>query len=234
MRSRSEERLKAERLRREEGLSYSEIAAQTGISKSTLSNWLRDIALKPEYEARLQARLRANRAAFAARAWPINRLRHEQAREEAYQDGARIISALPKDKAVDELAVAMLYLGEGSKSGNRVQLASTNASILCYFVQALVRIYAVDTRRLSLRLNLVDAARPVESQLRMWWSRQLDCSPDQFTKTQFDSRSRASRLTGDYRGVCTVTYHNTYLQQRLIGLGNAYIQSRGASVGTME
>ncbi len=225
MRAKSKKRREAERLRSEEGLSYNEIAARTGVSKSTLSNWLRDIPLKPEHEARLQERLRANRATFAARAWPINRERYARAREEAYRGGADVAAALPDDRAVDELALAMLYLGEGSKSGNRVQLPSTDASILRYFVRALISIYGVDMGRLSFRLNLVEAARPIEQQLKLWWSRELKCSLDQFIKTQFDRRSRRTELTGDYHGVCTVTYYDTYLQQHLLGMAHAYVCS---------
>jgi hypothetical protein len=42
-------------------------------------------------------------------------------------------------------------------------------------------------------------------------------------KAQFDRRSGASTITADYHGVCTVTYHDTYLQQRLLGLAYTYI-----------
>ncbi len=41
----------AEILRIESGLSYSEIAEITGVSKSTLSSWLRDIPLSAEGRA---------------------------------------------------------------------------------------------------------------------------------------------------------------------------------------
>lgn len=226
MRAKSKERLEAERLRREEGLSYNEIAARIGISKSTLSYWLRDIPLKPEHEARLKERMRTNRATFAARAWSINRERYARARREAYQGGMKVVDALPNETAVDELALAMLYLGDGSKSGNRAEMASTDPNILRYFVQALVRLYAIDVQRLSFRLNLVEAARPFEQELKLWWSQQLACPLARFIKTQFDPRSRARQLTGDYHGVCTVTYNDTYLQQRLLGLAHAYLESR--------
>ncbi len=226
MRAKSEKRLEAERLRREEGLSYSEIAARLGVSKSTLSYWLRDIPLKPEHEARLKQRLEANRATFAARAWSVNRERHARARQAAYQAGVEVVARLPEEVAVDELALAMLYLGEGAKSGNRVQLASTNPTILRYFVWALMHIYGVQMQRLSFRLNLVEAARPMEQALKLWWSQQLGCSLERFTKTQFDPRSRATELTDDYRGVCTVTCYDTALQQRLLGIAEAYLNSR--------
>jgi len=122
MRAKSEKRLEAERLRCEEGLSYNEISVRTGVSKSTLSYWLRDIPLKPEHEERLKECIKANRATFAARAWSPNRERYAQARQEAFQSGSNLVLTLSAETAVDELALAMLYLGDGSKSGNRVQL----------------------------------------------------------------------------------------------------------------
>jgi transcriptional regulator with XRE-family HTH domain len=223
MRAKSQERLEAERLRREDGLSYKEISERTGLSKSTLSHWLRDIGLHPEHEARLAERLRANRAGLAARAWPVNRKRYTQAREDAYQGGVAVVSLLPNSSAVKELALAMLYLGEGSKSGNRVQMASTDPSILRYFVEVLTVVYQIDPNRLSFRLNLIELARPLEQQLQSFWCQQMDCPPGQFLKAQFNRRSGASTITADYHGVCTVTYHDTYLQQRLLGLANTYI-----------
>jgi predicted transcriptional regulator len=76
VRAKSARRIEAERLRTEQGLSYREIGEVTGVNRSTLSYWLRDIPLTAEQEARLQERIRANRATFAARAWPINRERY--------------------------------------------------------------------------------------------------------------------------------------------------------------
>jgi len=226
MRAKSEKRLEAERLRREEGLSYNEIAARTGISKSTLSYWLRDISLTPEQKARLQERLRANRATFAARAWPINRERYRRAREQAYQAGADVVATLPDEPSVEELALAMLYLGDGSKTGGVVRMASVNPDILAYFVGALKHLYNVDERRISCRLHLVEAAREREQQLVQWWSECLGLPRENFRKSTFDSRSQVSQVTDDYHGVCIVTYSDTYLQQRILGLARTYIHSR--------
>jgi hypothetical protein len=61
------------------------------------------------------------------------------------------------------------------------------------------------------------------------WSEQVGYPVDQFLKTQFDSRSRVAELTGDYHGVCTVTYHDTYLQQRLLGLADNYLHLRSVA-----
>lgn len=224
MRQKSEARLQAEALRREQGLSYKEIRAQTGISLSTLSSWLKHIELSAEHEQRLQARLRANRGAFAARALPINRARHQRVRDEAYAAGAAVVAVLPDNRAVHELALAMLYAGEGSKHSGHVEMANTNPEVLRYFLWALRQLYQVDETRITVRLNVVEGARGLESDFKAWWCEQLGCRAGQFIKTQFDARKLATVITGNYRGVCTVTINDTRLQQRILGLAWTYMQ----------
>lgn len=224
MRPKSDRRLLAEQLRRQEGLSYNEIAARTGISKSTLSNWLRDVSLTPDQERRLQDRLWANRAGFAARALTTNRKRFADAREKAWNDGASVLQQIETTPSIDELALAMLYLGEGSKYRHQVQMAGMDVKIMRYYVNALRRLYHVDVFRLSARLNLVEAARSVEHELKLWWSSELDIPLERFVRSQFDARSGALVLTHDYHGVCTVILGDTYLQQRLLGLAQAFLQ----------
>jgi transcriptional regulator with XRE-family HTH domain len=226
MRAKSPQRLLAEKLRCEQGLSYREIATRLKINKSTLSGWLKAIALTPGQEDRLQKRLRDNRASFAARALPINRLRYQQAREQAYQSGVDVVYKLPTSPLVDELAFALLYLGEGTKGRGKVEVASMDANILRFVCWTLRYTYHIDETRLSFRLNLVGSARPREKSLIKWWSRALDGVSSQFLKTQFDVRSRPRPVTKDYRGVCTVTYSDTYLQQHILGLASAYLQTR--------
>ena len=225
MRVKSEKRLLAEKLRCQQGLSYNEISALTGISKSTLSSWLREFSLTQEQEARLQARLRANRATFAARALPINRERYQRARQQAYQAGANIASKLPDDPCVDELALAMLYLGDGSKTGGVVRIGSVNPKILKYFIWALKHLYNIEVRRLTCRLHLIGAVRDRQEQLIQWWINQLDLPRENFRQSSFDSRSQVRRVTDDYHGVCVVTYSDIYLQQRILGLAKTYIHS---------
>lgn len=226
MAAKSARRLLAEKLGIEEGLSYSEITARTGIGQSTLSGWLRHIQLTPAQQARLDGKLKAHRAGFGARVWPIHRDRFDRAREEAARAGAEVAAQLPDDDDVVELALATLYLGEGSKTGNRVQLANMDPVILRFFLWALRRLYAIDERRVSFRLHLAEVARCREAQIKAWWGQQLGCSPSRFRKTQFDARASKTQLTDIYCGVCSITYADTYLQERLLSLAQVYLDTR--------
>jgi transcriptional regulator with XRE-family HTH domain len=226
MRAKSEKRLQAEKLRYENGLSYNEIAALIGVSKSTLSSWLKNIPLTPEQGERIQQRLENNQTTFVKRAWKINKERFQKARQDAFHIGVNVISHLSVEDPVDELALAMLYLGEGDKSGNRLMLASTDPLILRYFLWAIWKLYGIEREDVTFRLNLVEAARLVETSMIAWWAEQLSTSPEQFRKTQFDDRSKYSEIRGDYHGVCTITYNDTYLFHRLVGVYSTYVQSR--------
>lgn len=220
MKAKSEKRRQAERLRRERGLSYREISARLGVSRSTLSSWLKDIPLQPEH----RKRLRANRAGFAARAWPINRERHRKAREAARQCGAEVARRIPADPAVDELALAMLYLGDGSKTSGMVRMGSVNPDILAYFVQALIRLYQVEVARRSCRLHLAEAARQEAERLETWWSKRLRLPLDNFRPPSYDLRSQVRTISEDYHGVCVVTYSDVKLQQRILGIAREYLR----------
>lgn len=223
MKVKSEKRLLAEKLRKELGYSYSEISERTGVSKGTLSHWLKHIALTLEQEQRIQQRVEDNQSAFVSQAREINQRRFKAARRDAFQSGVESIANLSMNNEVHELALAMLYLGEGDKTGNRVQIANTNSDVLQYFLWAVETVYGIDRADMTLRLNLVEIARPHESRMKTWWANQLSCSLSQFIKTQFDQRSQASELTGDYHGVCTITYNDTYLYERLVGVYSTYM-----------
>jgi transcriptional regulator with XRE-family HTH domain len=223
MKAKSEKRLLAEQLRLEHGLSYSEISQQIGVNKSTLSNWLKHIHLAPEQDKRIQQRIEMNQSVFVAHARQINQERFRQARADAFQSGVSIVANIPDDNAVHELALAMLYLGEGDKTGNRIQIANVDPQILQYFLWAMEKLYQVERMQMSFRLHLVEAARSLESYLIIWWAKQLFCSPAQFKRTQFDKRSKYANITNDYHGVCTITYNDTYLYERLVGIYSSYI-----------
>jgi hypothetical protein len=73
---------------------------------------------------------------------------------------------------------------------------------------------------------LIAAAEHLEDQLNEWWVEQLGVPRERFRKTTYDRRPRNVDLTDDYHGVCVVQIQCTYLQQRILGLADAYLASR--------
>jgi transposase-like protein len=107
------ERRDARRMRRDEGRSVKEIARLVGVSRSSVSLWVRDIQLTPEQEAELDARdpVRNGRQIGAAANIERGRLRRR-----GYQLAGR-----RRARQLEPLYVAgcMLYWAEGWKCPRR-------------------------------------------------------------------------------------------------------------------
>jgi len=126
------ERLEARRLRAEEGASVKAIAARLGVSVSSVSAWVRDIALTPDQVAALA---RANPAINRQRAGTATWAAICRERRRSWQEEGRA-----RARAGDPLhhAGCMLFWAEGSKSRNRAILTNSDADLLRLFGRFLV------------------------------------------------------------------------------------------------
>jgi hypothetical protein len=147
-----EERRIARRLRAE-GWSYKRIAAQLGVSPSSVLYWTRDIVLTPEQVEKnlrgprgpLSPELIARRAEGVRRAARARRLDHQaEGRARARLD--------PPDPL--HLAGCMLYWAEGSKSRNCAKLANSEISLVKFFKQFLVGCFNVPPEKFAFCLHV--------------------------------------------------------------------------------
>jgi len=114
------ERDEARRLRRDEGLSIREITRRLGVSRSSVSLWVRDVPLTPEQRERLRAqnpRFGGQNLGAAA-----NALRARQRRMQWHEDGR----AMARTGDAAFAAGCMLYWAEGSKTRNVAQLSNSD------------------------------------------------------------------------------------------------------------
>jgi transcriptional regulator with XRE-family HTH domain len=127
----TDERLVARALRREEGLSVPEIAAAVGVARSTASLWLRDVPLTAEQRAALLARNPAYNAALnGSRANAVL----ARARRCRWQEDGRRRARL-RDPSY--LVGCALYWAEGDKNRNQVRLANSDPELIRLFVRFL-------------------------------------------------------------------------------------------------
>ncbi len=100
---------------RKQGQSYNQISAALKVPKSTLSNWLKDIPLSAEAQAKILARTNANAIvkliARNKRQTAISQARHQIIRQEAKKEAKKLLT--------DPLFLAgvSLYWAEGYKQG---------------------------------------------------------------------------------------------------------------------
>lgn len=144
------ERLLARRLRREEGRSVKEIARLVGVSRSSVSLWVRDIALTHE---QIDALRRRNRLYGPQNKGALANATRGRERRRTYQAHGR---ALARRGDPLHAAGTMLYWAEGDKGGKHAaRLSNSDPELVRFFLSFLRTYFRVPTNAsVSLAISL--------------------------------------------------------------------------------
>lgn len=204
---------------RKQGLSYGEIQKLLSIPKSTLSHWLRNVVLTKEQKIRLDQNYGNGliKARVKAAQWRRNQkeLRLKVAEDEA-------LSTLHQIKINDniiELALAMLYMGEGAKN-NSTSMGSSSPLVLKFFIKVLIKIYNVEPTKIRCDLHLRSDQNTEE--MKSYWSIELNLLLSNFRSVIFDLRTSDRKTYAHYKGVCLVNCGTVAIQRKLISLYNQF------------
>lgn len=211
---------------RKQGLSIPEIEKRTGIPRSNLSSWLKVVPLTAKQKERLHnnwlnALVTARHKAVR---WhnEQKRLRLEKAQKEALETLEQINR---KDKAVMELALAMLYLGEGTKRKVETSLPNSDPKILRFFITTTSKLYGLDTSDFYCDLFL-RADQDTEETIK-YWSKTLRLPTTSFRQINKDKRTEGTKTFASYKGVCNVRCGRVAIQRKLVYLASAYLDEIG-------
>ncbi len=187
---------------RKEGASYSQIKEKIGVSKSSLSLWLRDMPLSDE-------RLRSLRDFSATR---IERYRETRRRtrdgrwKDVRERAAKDIGKFNKRELL--IAGLFLYWGEGGKTQfSSTTLSNTDPAMILFFMHWLESL-GVPRDRLRAHVHLYQDMN-VQKELH-YWSRVLNLPMSAFRKP-YVKKSNRSGLTYVQKfthGTCNLTYGN--------------------------
>ncbi|MDP4007268.1 MAG: hypothetical protein Q8P55_01570 [bacterium] len=211
---------RAIRLRRH-GLSIRDVEQKLKIPRSTLSGWFRDIKLSSKQRKKLygnwkNALLEARKkAAEWHRTQKIKRLYEAE-------NSAKITLAQInlKDKHILEIALALLYLGEGSKKNDETALGSSDPLILKFFLTALQNIYNIPVTKIRCELGLRADQNP--DKLKRFWSKELHLPLSCFRQVNIDKRTEGSKTYSYYKGVCHIRCGSVAIQRKLVFLSRTF------------
>ena len=202
-----------------QGKSVRDIEKRVHINRSTLSGWFKNINLTEEQNKKLQENWKNAlvHARGKAVVWHNEQkaLRIKTAQKEANQTLNKIN---PSNNYVLELALAMLYLGEGSKT-NTTGLGNSNPLILKFFVKSIERLFGLDRNILKCDLHLrsdQDKNDAIE-----YWSKELSIPKNNFIAMK-DKRVAKSKTYSHYKGVCVVQCGRIAIQRRLVHLAEEF------------
>ncbi|PIR85888.1 hypothetical protein COU14_01835 [Candidatus Kaiserbacteria bacterium CG10_big_fil_rev_8_21_14_0_10_44_10] len=207
---------------RKQGLSIPEIEKRTGIPRSNLSGWLKTVPLTNKQKQKLHDNW--TKALVTARKGAVKwhneqkRLRLKKAHEEALETLDKINQ---DDRATLELALAILYLGEGTKRKVETSLPNSDPSILRFFIAATSKLYGLERTQFYAVLYL-RYDQDVEETIK-YWSRALGLPISAFKRVNRDKRTAGTKTYATYKGVCNVHCGSVAIQRKLVYLANAYL-----------
>jgi hypothetical protein len=202
------EQQQARQLRRT-GLPLAEIAARLGVSKSSVSVWVRDVEFTP-LSRRPRGRRRAPNALQRRRQAEVDRL---------VEEGRARIGRLSEREFL--VAGVALYAGEGSKGDGSVGFANSDPRMVAFFCAWLRHFFQVDESRLRVRLYLhqgLDLAAAIA-----FWSAVTGIPEAQFVKPYRAVPDPSIRNAKHVHGCVGVRYSCSATHRSIMGLVGALL-----------
>ncbi|MBI2040376.1 hypothetical protein HYT18_04865 [Candidatus Microgenomates bacterium] len=207
---------------RRQGASIREVEKLLKIPRSTLSGWFRNVKLTEKQKNKLKEDWLKALSKARTRAVLWHNEQKQIRLKEAEDQAKKLLSVINlKDKSILELALAMLYLGEGLKV-NGTAMGNSNPLILKFFIKALIKLYGFDIKKIKCELHLRADQNP--EKLRRYWSEELNLPVSSFTSISIDKRTIGSTTYPSYNGVCVLQCGNIAIQRRLVYLSRLFCE----------
>ena len=183
-----------------------DIATELGVSKSSVSVWVRDVAFVPN--PRRRARRRGPNKLQRAKAAEIERLRVE---------GIERVGTLTEREFL--MAGLGLYAGDGAKTGGIVKFANSDPAMISFFCAWLRTFFPIDETRMRVRVYLHDDLPLAPA--HTFWSEATGIPESQFHEA-YRARSRPTPRTNRHvNGCCHVIYSSTPILREILGMMRA-------------
>jgi Helix-turn-helix len=199
------------RVLRAQSLTLAEIATRLGVSKSSVSLWVRGVQFTPS--PRRSGPKRTTHPAHSAKLRQI---------EELDSLGVERIGTLSDDAFL--VAGVALYAGEGSKGDGKVVFANTDDRMVAFFCAWLRRFFEIDESRLRVRVYLHEGL-DLEAAEGHWSA--VTCIPRQQFGTAYRAIADASIRRNKHEYGCVyITYSCSRTHRSIMGLVHALLSSR--------
>lgn len=199
---------------RQKGLSVNEITQKLGVSKSSVSIWVRDISLTPEQIENLN-----NKNPFH-----INSRLGSIAMKNKFKDQRKSFQEEGKEMALNNGMLfsqgCMLYWGEGSKNRNSVQLCNSDPYLLRLFKNFLIKHFNIKEEEISLYINCYTGNGISVEEIQEYWISILKLDKSNLRKTRIDQYPNSSKKTKKGKlpyGTCCLTVNRTDVLQKIYG-----------------
>jgi transcriptional regulator with XRE-family HTH domain len=208
--ARIKDRQKALELRKNKHYSYSQIKNLLGISKSTLSYWLRNYPLS---KGRIQELRDRNETRIERYRKTMRMKHHSRLRGYFLEEREKL---LPLSEREIFIAGLFLYWGEGSKTSyNTICISNSDPLMVKFSVYWLIKSLSLPRNKIKVALHLysdMDVGKEIK-----FWREKLKMNTRQFLKP-YIKKSTTKELThrGFGHGTCCLVLNNTEAKERIL------------------
>lgn len=219
MRAKSHQKQKAVEFRKK-GHTLREIADSLGVSKSSVSLWVRNVGLSSSAMARIsRKRIEARERSSETRRTRTRRLlaNAQCAAEEA-------VSQVRLTSQGNRILCSMIYWCEGTKSRNDRECSFTNSDPLLIktFLSLLRSGFEIEERRLRICMHL--HSYHDESEQMEFWSAVTGVPHHQFIQS-YKKENGGTNIKDGYPGCIQVRYYDVRVARQLHALAREYMKS---------
>lgn len=212
---------KAINLRRE-GYSIRGVEKLLKIPRSTLSGWFRSVIISKKNKTLLNNKWK--KALIKARKKAV--IWHNEQKifriKKSEEEARKVIQEINfKDKNIVDLALAMLYLGEGFKF-RKTGMGNSNPLILKFFLKTMRELYGLNVDKIRFDLHIRYDQNPMK--LKRFWSKELEVPIGRFKTVSVDIRTKGRKTYPNYKGVCMIDCANIAIQRKLVYLSNEFCE----------
>lgn len=177
---------------RKQGKSYNEINKLLGVSKSTLSSWLKDLSL-----SRI---IKKNKINSAKLIWSKNIIKYNKKRSKLYQAKVeKILNKYSKEvpkidsQALFWIGVALFWAEGGKREKWTLKFVNSDAKMIQIMMKFFRKICKVTNKKIKLRIHLYPNID--ESKTKKYWSQITKLSLKSFysSQTQITKSSKNKR-----------------------------------------
>lgn len=206
---------------RKRGVSTRDVEKKLGIPRSTLSYWFTKVKLHPHFLKRLKSRHASGliKARIHAVKWH-NEQKEGRLQLAANQGSTTLAQIDYASDAVAELALSLLYLGEGAKKSPATAMGNSDPRILRFFVGMMQRLYGISPEDMRCELHL--RADQDVTELTRYWSKTLRIPVKNFRRPSIDKRTEGKATYPDYKGVCIVNCSRIAIQRKLVYIASTF------------
>jgi transposase len=190
---------------RARGATYSEIAAQLGVSKGSVSLWVRDM---PRIGRLSYEEFRRRNAAGVARYWASEAPMREARRQAVADAAADEVGRLSEREVV--IAGAIAYWCEGTKSKpyrskDRVTFINSDPGLITFFLRFLA-VAGVEADRIICRVHIHESADAVQAE--EYWQEVTGLGAEHFrrpTIKRHNPKTVRKNIGADYHGCLVIS-----------------------------